>query len=166
MEEYIYKNHKKLRYGYTTGSCAAAASKAAAAMLLSGKEISDVELMTPKGITLRLEVLEIHCTKTSVSCAIRKDGGDDPDVTNGILIYAEVTRIPADELSAGGERILIDGGRGVGRVTKPGLEQPVGAAAINKVPRQMIRENLEAVCEKYGWQGGLKAVISDRKSVV
>ena len=58
MEEYIYKNHKKLRYGYTTGSCAAAASKAAAAMLLSGKEISDVELMTPKGIALRLEVLE------------------------------------------------------------------------------------------------------------
>lgn len=55
---------------------------------------------------------------------------------------------------------MIDGGRGVGRVTKPGLEQPVGAAAINKVPRQMIRENLEAVCEKYGWQGGLKAVIS------
>ena len=160
MEEYVYKNHKKLRYGYTTGSCAAAASKAAAAMLLSGKEISDVELMTPKGIALRLEVLEIHCTKTSVSCAIRKDGGDDPDVTNGILIYAEVTRIPAEELAAGGERILIDGGRGVGRVTKPGLEQPVGAAAINKVPRQMIRENLEAVCEKYGWQGGLKAVIS------
>lgn len=68
-------------------------------------------------------------------------------MTNGILIYAEVTRIPADELEAGGERILIDGGRGVGRVTKPGLEQPVGAAAINKVPRQMIRENLEAVCE-------------------
>ena len=160
MEEYIYKNHKKLRYGYTTGSCAAAASKAAAAMLLSGKEISDVELMTPKGIALRLEVLEIHCTKTSVSCAIRKDGGDDPDVTNGILIYAEVTRIPADELEAGGERILIDGGRGVGRVTKPGLEQPVGAAAINKVPRQMIRENLEAVCEQYHYHGKLSVVIS------
>lgn len=153
MEEYVYKNHKKLRYGYTTGSCAAAASKAAAAMLLSGKEISDVELMTPKGIDLRLEVLDIHRTENSVSCAIRKDGGDDPDVTNGILIYAEVTRIPETQ-------IFIDGGKGVGRVTKPGLEQPVGAAAINKVPRQMIRENLEAVCEKYGWQGGLKAVIS------
>ena len=153
MEEYIYKNHKKLRYGYTTGSCAAAASKAAAAMLLSGKEISDVELMTPKGIALRLEVLETHRTEGSVSCAIRKDGGDDPDVTNGILIFAEVTRIPE-------KQIVIDGGTGVGRVTKPGLEQPVGAAAINKVPRQMIRENLEAVCEKYGWQGGLKAVIS------
>ena len=153
MEEYIYKNHKKLRYGYTTGSCAAAASKAAAAMLLSGKEISDVELMTPKGIALRLEVLETHRTEGSVSCAIRKDGGDDPDVTNGILIFAEVTRIPE-------KQIVIDGGTGVGRVTKPGLEQPVGAAAINKVPRQMIQENLEAVCEKYGWQGGLKAVIS------
>ena len=153
MEEYVYKNHKKLRYGYTTGSCAAAASKAAAAMLLSGKEISDVELMTPKGIDLRLEVLDIHHMENSVSCAIRKDGGDDPDVTNGILIYAEVTRIPE-------KQIFIDGGKGVGRVTKPGLEQPVGAAAINKVPRQMIRENLEAVCEKYDWQGGLKAVIS------
>ena len=155
MEEYIYKNHKKLRYGYTTGSCAAAASKAAAAMLLSGKEISDVELMTPKGIALRLEVLEIHCTKTSVSCAIRKDGGDDPDVTNGILIYAKVSREPEDEA-----QIIIDGGIGVGRVTKPGLEQPVGAAAINKVPRQMIRENLEAVCEQYHYHGKLSVVIS------
>ena len=155
MEQYVYKNHKKLRYGYTTGSCAAAASKAAAAMLLSGKEISYVELHTPKGIDLRLEVLDISREDNAVSCAIQKDGGDDPDVTNGILIYAKVSREPEDEA-----QIIIDGGIGVGRVTKPGLEQPVGAAAINKVPRQMIRENLEAVCEKYGWQGGLKAVIS------
>ena len=155
MEQFVYKNHKKLRYGYTTGSCAAAASKAAAAMLLSGKEISYVELHTPKGIDLRLEVLDISREDNAVSCAIQKDGGDDPDVTNGILIYAKVSREPADEA-----QIIIDGGIGVGRVTKPGLEQPVGAAAINKVPRQMIRENLGAVCEKYGWQGGLKVVIS------
>lgn len=155
MEQFVYKNHKKLRYGYTTGSCAAAASKAAAAMLLSGKEISYVELHTPKGIDLRLEVLDISREDNAVSCAIQKDGGDDPDVTNGILIYAKVSREPADEV-----QIIIDGGIGVGRVTKPGLEQPVGAAAINKVPRQMIRENLEAVCEQYHYHGKLSVVIS------
>lgn len=155
MEQFVYKNHKKLKYGYTTGSCAAAASKAAAAMLLSGKEISYVELHTPKGIDLRLEVLDISREDNAVSCAIQKDGGDDPDVTNGILIYAKVSREPADEA-----QIIIDGGIGVGRVTKPGLEQPVGAAAINKVPRQMIRENLEAVCEQYHYHGKLSVVIS------
>lgn len=155
MEQFVYKNHKKLRYGYTTGSCAAAASKAAAAMLLSGKEISYVELHTPKGIDLRLEVLDISREDNAVSCAIQKDGGDDPDVTNGILIYAKVSREPADEA-----QIIIDGGIGVGRVTKPGLEQPVGAVAINKVPRQMIRENLEAVCEQYHYHGKLSVVIS------
>ena len=155
MEQFVYKNHKKLRYGYTTGSCAAAASKAAAAMLLSGKEISYVELHTPKGIDLRLEVLDISREDNAVSCAIQKDGGDDPDVTNGILIYAKVSREPADEA-----QIIIDGGIGVGRVTKPGLEQPVGAPAINKVPRQMIRENLEAVCEQYHYHGKLSVVIS------
>lgn len=155
MEQFVYKNHKKLRYGYTTGSCAAAASKAAAAMLLSGKEISYVELHTPKGIDLRLEVLDISREDNAVSCAIQKDGGDDPDVTNGILIYAKVSREPADEA-----QIIIDGGIGVGRVTKPGLEQLVGAAAINKVPRQMIRENLEAVYEQYHYHGKLSVVIS------
>ena len=155
MEQFVYKNHKKLRYGYTTGSCAAAASKAAAAMLLSGKEISYVELHTPKGIDLRLEVLDISREDNAVSCAIQKDGGDDPDVTNGILIYAKVSRESADEA-----QIIIDGGIGVGRVTKPGLEQSVGAAAINKVPRQMIRENLEAVCEQYHYHGKLSVVIS------
>ena len=155
MEQFVYKNHKKLRYGYTTGSCAAAASKAAAAMLLSGKEISYVELHTPNGIDLRLEVLDISREDNAVSCAIQKDGGDDPDVTNGILIYAKVSREPADEA-----QIIIDGGIGVGRVTKPGLEQSVGAAAINKVPRQMIRENLEAVCEQYHYHGKLSVVIS------
>ena len=155
MEQFVYKNHKKLRYGYTTGSCAAAASKAAAAMLLSGKEISYVELHTPKGIDLRLEVLDISREDNAVSCAIQKDGGDDPDVTNGILIYAKVSREPADEA-----QIIIDGGIGVGRVTKPGLEQLVGAAAINKVPRQMIRENLEAVCEQYHYHGKRSVVMS------
>ncbi len=152
MEQYVYKNQKKLRCGYTTGSCAAAAAKAAAAMLLSGERIPYVDLMTPKQIPLHLEILDIQRTPDAVRCAVRKDGGDDPDVTDGILVYAEVSRMA--------DGIRIDGGRGVGRVTKPGLEQPVGAAAINQVPRRMIRENLEEVCRKYGYEGGLLAVLS------
>lgn len=153
MEQYVYKNHKKLRYGYTTGSCAAAAAKAAAFMLLSGQDVPEVELMTPGGVRLRLEVLNRTRTSEEAVCAVRKDGGDDPDVTNGTLICASVrrTREPG---------IRIDGGKGVGRVTKPGLDQPVGEAAINHVPRQMIRENLEAVCRELGYEGGLEAVIS------
>ncbi len=153
MEQYVYKNHKKLRYGYTTGSCAAAAAKAAAFMLLSGQDVPEVELMTPGGVRLRLKVLNRTRTSEESGCAVRKDGGDDPDVTNGTLICASVrrTREPG---------IRIDGGKGVGRVTKPGLDQPVGEAAINHVPRQMIRENLEAVCRELGYEGGLEAVIS------
>ena len=153
MEQYVYKNHRKLRYGYTTGSCAAAAAKAAAYMLLSGKEIPAVDLTTPGGVRLHLEVLEPVRTSQEAGCAIRKDGGDDPDVTNGILIRAVVRRTEEPG-------IFLDGGEGVGRVTKPGLEQPVGEAAINRVPRQMIRENLEQICRELGYEGGLQAVIS------
>ncbi len=155
MEGYVYKNHRKLRYGYTTGSCAAGAAKGAALMLLSGEEVGEVEVMTPKGILLRLEVVDVRRGPESVRCAVRKDGGDDPDVTDGILVYAEVSYGEEE-----GERVWIDGGAGVGRVTKPGLEQPVGAAAINRVPRQMIRDNVLEVCSQAGYTGGLRAVIS------
>lgn len=152
MEQFIYKNNRKLRYGYTTGSCAAAAAKAAAFMLLSGKTAESVDLMTPKQIPLHLDVLNACRGQNSVKCAVRKDGGDDPDVTNGILIYAGVSYSVE-------EGIHIDGGRGVGRVTKPGLEQPVGAAAINRIPRKMIRENVLEVCERFGYTGGLNVQI-------
>ena len=134
LDQYVYKNNKKMRMGYTTGSCAAAASKAAAWMLLHGQILPEVELMTPKGIGLHLEVLEPKFSATSASCAIRKDAGDDPDVTDGLLIYATVSRTAQPG-------VTLDGGEGVGRVTRTGLEQAVGDAAINKVPRQMIREN-------------------------
>ena len=153
LEEYVYKNNKKMRMGYTTGSCAAAASKAAAVMLLSGRKVDTVELMTPKGIGLSLEVEDPSFDGCTASCAIRKDAGDDPDVTDGYLIYSTVTK----SASPG---ITIDGGEGVGRVTRAGLEQPVGAAAINKVPRQMIRSAVEEVCGIYGYDGGLEVVIS------
>ena len=87
----VWKNQKELRCGYTTGSCAAAAAKAAAAMLFSGEEVRQVSLMTPKGIELYLEVEEIQRENEAVSCAIQKDSGDDPDVTNGIAIYSRVS---------------------------------------------------------------------------
>ena len=153
MEEYIEKEGKKLRFGYTTGSCAAAAAKAAAWMLLTGQRKETISLITPKGVTLTLAVEDISMGPDRVSCAIRKDSGDDPDVTNGCLIFAEVTT--KEELG-----IAIDGGFGVGRVTKKGLDQSVGSAAINSVPRQMIRENLEEILTLTDSHCGLNVVIS------
>lgn len=150
---YVLKNNKKLRCGYTTGSCAAAAAKAAAMMLFSGRPVAEVSLRTPRGIVLRLEILQPQMEADQASCAVRKDGGDDPDATNGILVYARVRRIS-------GEEILIDGGVGVGRVTRRGLQQPVGAAAINEVPRRMIREAVREVCREFAYTGGLEVVIS------
>ena len=153
MERYMEKDGKRLRLGYTTGSCAAAAAKAAAWMLLTGQRKERIQIQTPKGIPLDLPVLDICVESDRVSCAIEKDGGDDPDVTKGMHITAEVSRTEESG-------IHIDGGQGVGRVTKPGLDQPVGNAAINSVPRQMIRENLEEVCRIADYRGGLAVVIS------
>ena len=158
MKEYVTVDGKELRLGYTTGSCAAAASKAAAIMLLTGKELQQIRLLTPKGIELELEVEDITTEKDAVSCAIRKDSGDDPDVTHGALVYSRVSF--SDEPG-----VHIDGGIGVGRVTKPGLDQPVGNAAINSTPRRMIRENLEEVMEMTSYEGGLEVMISIPKGV-
>ena len=152
LEQYVYKNRKKLRCGYTTGSCAAAAAKAAAQMLLGGQRTENVELVTPSGQKLLLDVEEILQEKERVSCAIRKDSGDDPDITNGILIFASV------EKAENGFRL--EGGTGVGRVTLPGLDQPVGEAAINTVPRRMITRAVEDICAQYGYTGGIRVLIS------
>ena len=153
MDSYVIKDGKKLRLGYTTGSCAAAAAKAATRMLLTGERLGHIRLMTPKNILLELPILEISQTDNTVSCAVRKDSGDDPDITDGAMIFATVTMI--DE-----PVIRIDGGRGVGRVTKRGLDQPVGEAAINSVPRQMIIDALTEVCQVTDYHGGLSVIIS------
>lgn len=162
--EHCYKrvDDRKLRLGYTTGSCAAAAAKASAYMLLSGEVTDYVNLMTPKGIALHLEVLDVEWGRDFVSCAIRKDAGDDPDVTDGVLIYAKVSYHMEDSFaeSYGKEQIHITGGIGVGIITKPGLEQPQGAAAINRVPRQMITEELAHLCGYYQVPQGLDVEIS------
>lgn len=153
MEEYQFSQGKNLRCGYTTGSCAAAAAKAAAVMLLTGQRVATVRIDTPKGIVLDLEPLEVEQGVDYVSCAIRKDSGDDPDDTNGILVYAKVEKT-AD---AG---VAIAGGVGVGKVTKPGLACAQGGPAINPTPRRMITSELTKVMEEAGYQGGLLVTIS------
>ena len=152
-----------LRCGYTTGSCAAAAAKAAVKMLLGEPEQTHVWLMTPKGIPLCLEIFEIRVREASVSCAVRKDAGDDPDVTDGALVYAEVFRSAAPG-------VRIEGGEGIGIVTRPGLDQPIGNAAINSTPRRMIREAvLEAaasVSDEGSGKTGLPPAVSGGFRVV
>ncbi len=234
-----------MRNGFTTGSCAAAASKAAAWMLFSGQEKKEITIMTPKGIPYTAAIEEIRREKGMVSCAVRKDGGDDPDITTGSLVFSEVRiweetagEVPNGRIGAGGPesqlvnitqyerrgktdsedelvdiiytdknaecdlncsvvnitqnegrgktdsedglasseaysgenrltgnanraaRIVIDGGTGVGRVTRPGLDQPIGSAAINHVPREMIEKEVREVCELFDFTGTLKITIS------
>lgn len=139
-----------MRYGFTTGSCAAAAAKAAAYMLFMGCKKEEITIETPKGILYRAQIEDIRRSEREVTCAVRKDGGDDPDITTGTLIYARI--FFTDEISQG---ICIDGGVGVGRVTKPGLDQPVGYAAINQIPREMIEKEVLEVCEIADYRGGL-----------
>ena len=136
LERYIDVGAKRLRCGYTTGTCAAAASRAAAHFLAQGEALSAVELQVPAGFSLRLDIEELTSGDGWAQCAVRKDGGDDIDVTDGALIFARVAW--SDEPG-----VQIDGGIGVGRVTRPGLDQPVGNAAINSVPRAMIAQQVQ-----------------------
>lgn len=149
---YVIRENKKLRFGYTTGSCAAAACKAATKILLGKEKMETVELMTPKGILLSLQLEEIKQEESAVICGVRKDGGDDPDTTNGLLIFARVEKCQKPG-------IQLDGGVGVGRVTRPGLSQEIGEAAINPVPKAMILKVAEEVCQEYDYEGGLKVTI-------
>jgi len=154
LEEYINVGTKRMRCGYTTGTCAAAASRAAAELLLRGQLVPAVTVSTPAGIDVVVEIEEHESGDGWAQCAVQKDSGDDPDVTNGALVYARVERCE----EAGGH---VDGGIGVGRVTREGLDQPVGAAAINSTPRRMIVEQLEeALAQSEGEASGLLSVIS------
>lgn len=141
-----------MRYGFTTGSCAAAAAKAAAYMLLTGIKKEEITIETPKGILYRARLLDICYNEREAVCAVEKDGGDDPDITTGAWIYAKV--------SYGKEQgIVIDGGVGVGRVTRAGLDQPIGNAAINHVPREMIEKEVTEICRLTDYRGGLQVEI-------
>ena len=146
-----------MRNGFTTGSAATAAAAAACYMLLSGKVKKRITIVTPAGIDYDTEILEIKSDEKSVSCAVRKDAGDDPDVTNGCLIFADVKIADWD-----GEKfeITIDGGEGVGRVTKKGLDRAVGEAAINTVPRKMIENEVAKLAEEFDFRGKMQVIIS------
>lgn len=163
-----------MRYGFTTGSCAAAAAKAAAYMLLTGREKTEITIETPKGIPYTAKIRNICRKEQEVSCAVEKDGGDDPDITTGALICAKVSFAEITDRKAREEpgrkngtghapeqaQVVIDGGIGVGRVTKPGLDQPVGNAAINHVPREMIEREVLQVCQVLDYRGILSVEIS------
>ncbi|MCC2229851.1 cobalt-precorrin-5B (C(1))-methyltransferase CbiD [Lachnospiraceae bacterium CLA-AA-H215] len=147
-----------MRHGFTTGSCAAAASKAAAYMLLTGHRKNQITIETPGGISYTAEIIDIHIGEHCASCAVVKDGGDDPDVTTGMKIYSKVSL--TEEADGKCAVLHIDGGEGIGRVTRPGLDQPVGNAAINHVPRAMIAKEVSEVCALLDYRGGLDIVIS------
>ncbi|MDT2849770.1 cobalt-precorrin-5B (C(1))-methyltransferase CbiD [Vagococcus carniphilus] len=136
MEEFVYVNGKKMRKGYTTGSCATAASVAATHLLLNEEECEEVVVLSPvdKEIRIPIESIERVDDKTAIA-SVRKNGGDDADATHGMLIYSKVTLRDDTE-------VTIEGGEGIGRVTQEGLLVPIGKPAINPKPRKMIGDNI------------------------
>ncbi len=154
MAEKRLVNQKLLRCGYTTGTCAAAASKAAVAMLFKQESMDSVAITTPNQTDLIIDVLNPQFNDKVASCSIEKDSGDDPDITNGILVSSKVTLLPDSS------EIIIEGGKGVGKVTKGGLDQPVGMSAINSVPRKMIKDSLNELAMQYNYKGGFHVLIS------
>ena len=154
MAEKRLVNQKLLRCGYTTGTCAAAASKAAVAMLFKQESMDSVAITTPNQTDLIIDVLNPQFNDNVASCSIEKDSGDDPDITNGILVSSKVTLLPDSS------EIIIEGGKGVGKVTKGGLDQPVGMSAINSVPRKMIKDSLNELAMQFNYSGGFHVLIS------
>lgn len=153
FEHYIQSGGRRLRCGYTTGTCAALAAWGAATLLLTGHAPAQASLITPKGLPVTVPLLDCRTDGRTARCSVTKDAGDDADVTDGMPVTAAVERTDAPG-------IAIDGGEGVGRVTLPGLDQPVGAAAINSVPRKMIAQAAARAADSAGYAGGLKIVIS------
>ncbi len=202
---FVVRKNQRMQCGYTTGSCAAAASMAAVRMLFEQKPCREIRLTTPKGTVLLLETEFPVFDPHSASCAVRKFGGDDPDATDGLLIFAKAERTDGSDAEAGdflngtaltkdgavgdssepgaedrshsepkaedpdfsesdhsqkkAADVLLKAGAGIGRVTKPGLEQPVGAAAVNRVPRKMITEGVRAVCEEFHYSGMIRITL-------
>ena len=141
MEEYVYIDGKKYKRGYTTGSCAAAASKASVYMLLTKEKIYNINIDTPKGIPLTLSVRNIEISDGYAICSIEKDGGDDIDATHKMNIFAKAELI--DNLN--NEEIIVTGGKGIGLVTKKGLSVEVGKHAINPIPMKMIKGEVKKI---------------------
>lgn len=146
---------RRLRQGFTTGTCAAAAAKAAILALTGHAPLTEVPVVLPSHARAHVPVAGWRRTPEGIECQIIKDGGDDPDATHGALVCAAVS-FRTDR------SVVLDGGEGVGRVTKPGLGLAVGTAAINRVPRKMILDEALAIQTMMGGQGqrGLNIVIT------
>lgn len=151
MDEYAYVNGKKLKKGFTTGTCATAATVAAVSMILNQEREEKVTVRTASGVETIMEIQDASFGPTEASAAVQKDGGDDADATHGLLIYSTVTLLPDQT------EIEIDGGQGVGRVTEKGLAIDVGLAAINPTPRRMIEQSVR---ELIGSNCGARVIIS------
>ena len=149
---YICQNGKRLRCGYTTGTCAAAATKASVRALLSGRVDSVETMSVPKGVTIDVPIKSVVVDNGFAVSTVVKDGGDDIDATHGMEIISQVRLIESG--------VIIDGGKGIGRVTKKGLDQPPGDAAINSTPRRMIQEVLAQAFDEFGYDGGAEVIIS------
>lgn len=175
MEKYIYVNGKNLRCGYTTGTCACGAAMYATQILLSQENAipgysANVVVDTPAGIPVNLDIHNIEIGPDYVSCSVIKDGGDDPDVTSGMHIFARVEMVRDQDNKNGAASfknggVIIEGGKGIGVVTKPGLDQPVGNAAINSTPRKYITEIVETVKNQYNCKETIKVTISAPEGV-
>jgi cobalt-precorrin-5B (C1)-methyltransferase len=135
---------RELRRGWTTGACATAAVKAAFGALAGLRFVDPVTIRLPRGGVASFALAERHLAGGAATAAIVKDAGDDPDVTHGCLVRAKVRCCPA------GSGIIFQAGAGVGTVTRPGLQVPPGEAAINPVPRQMMREVVAEVAAATG----------------
>ncbi len=129
---------KRLRSGFTTGACAAAAAKAAAQLLITGQKTSQVDIPFPDNSRVLFALHSSRLDKQTATCSVIKDAGDDPDVTNGAEIVAKI-HLTDNTNAQSEEYIQLLGGKGVGTVTKPGLAASVGGPAINPVPQKMIR---------------------------
>lgn len=170
IDEFVYVDGKKYRRGYTSGSCACGATKAALRMLLEKRDINEVRIGTPKGIDLDLVVENISRGKDWVQCSVKKDGGDDIDATHGMDIFARLELVQADQVpdfrsDLDSDYLFITSGQGIGRVTKKGLDIRPGRPAINRVPLNMIlkvvQETLdEAGLDIYDYLGGRKILVT------
>ena len=148
------KDQTQLRTGFTTGACATAASAAACRALLSGSVMESVQIRLPRGQCVEFNIEELRHTEGSCQAAVRKDAGDDPDVTHNALILAEVRRLPM------GCGIEFKAGEGVGTVTMPGLPLAVGEPAINPMPRRMITEAVREVADEFDVSEDFEVTIS------
>ncbi len=153
-EQYIISGTKKLRCGITTGSCAAIAAMAATQAVLTKSFPSYSKIITPKGWYAGAEILDGEfIDEGTARCAVQKDAGDDPDATDGILIFATAHLKNKDCPKDKKVNVSITGGKGVGTVTKNGLDQKAGEFAINSVPRKMIAQSVQKVCEEHDFYG-------------